>query len=303
MIQKLTVFLFSTALYFTSFSQELNCEVSIVTNPNLDVTSVEQDIFRELEQTIYEFMNNTAWTKDEFEVEERINCVVQVQINSIPSPGRYEANLQIQSTRPVYNSTYNTSLLNFIDEDFNFAYARNALLVYAPTEFRDNLTSSLAFYANIILGYDYDSFSLKGGTPYFEIAQNIVTLAQSSGGSGWLSNSRGRNNRYWLIDNILQPQFEPLRILYYNYHRQGLDNLYNNKENARTACYKALENLTKVHQARPGAMNTVIFAKMKLEELKGLYIDAEVKDKNNVINLLKRVDPANSSRYQEILNG
>lgn len=300
MIKKIAYILTFVPLVFTSNAQELNCEVSLITNPNLDITSVEQEIFKELEQTIYEFMNNTAWTKDEFEVEERINCVLQVQINKIPSSNRYEANLQIQSTRPVFNSTYNTSVFSFLDENFNFSYTRNALLVYSPQEYRDNLTSTLAFYANIILGYDYDSFSLKGGTPYFQVAQNIVTLAQSSNGTGWLSSARGRDNRYWLIDNILQPQFEPLRDCYYNYHRKGLDHLYQDKDGARTECYTALQNLTKVHQTRPGAMNTVIFAVMKLEEIKGLYLDAEVNEKNNVINLLKRVDPANSSRYQEI---
>jgi len=155
-------------------AQELNCQVSIITDARLEVTSVEKEIFDQLKQTIYDMMNTTQWTKDKFKVEERINCNIQLQINSIPSPGTYEGSIQVQSTRPGYNSSYNTTLFNFQDDDIQFAYSRNSILIYAPNQYRDNLTSILAFYAYFIIGMDYDSFSLKGGTPYFNEAQQIV---------------------------------------------------------------------------------------------------------------------------------
>lgn len=284
-----------------SCAQELNCQVSIIADAKLEVTSVETDIFKQLEQTIYEMMNNTQWTKDKFTVEERINCNIQLQIREIPQPGTYSGSMQIQVSRPVFNSSYNTNLFNFQDDDITFNYSRNAVLVYAPNQFRDNLTSVLAFYAYFILGMDYDSFSLKGGTKYFTEAQQIVTNAQASGYQGWRSNERSKSNRYWLVDNALHELFAPLRDCNYEYHRLGLDKLYDDPVDARNNVYKALNHLTKVVSARPNSINLLNFVQAKSTELKNLYSDAEATEKNNIVNLLKRIDPANSSKYQEIL--
>ena len=283
-------------------AQELNCQVSIITDARLEVTSVEKEIFDQLKQTIYDMMNTTQWTKDKFKVEERINCNIQLQINSRPSPGTYEGSIQVQSTRPGYNSAYNTTLFNFQDDDIQFAYSRNSILIYAPNQYRDNLTSILAFYAYFIIGMDYDSFSLKGGTPYFNEAQQIVSNAQSSGAKGWKSNETGKRNRFYLVDNVLHQLFEPLRLCNYNYHRKGIDLLYDDKLKARQAIYSALSELNKVVATRPNSVNLLNFVQAKLVELKNLYADAEIKDKTEVVNLLKRLDPTNASKYQDILN-
>ena len=283
-------------------AQELNCQVSVIPNPNLDVTTTEQEIFKELERTVFELMNNTAWTKESFELEEKINCNIVININSIPAQNKFEGSMQIQSTRPVFNSTYNSTIFNFLDEDLQFNFQRNAILNYAPNEFRDNLTSVLAFYAFMIIGYDFDTFSLEGGSTYFNKAQDIVVLAQNAGGSGWRSNERGRKNRYWLVDNQLQQLFKPLRECFYEYHRAGLDKLYDDKNIARENMYNALQKLTPVNNARPASVNVLNFLQAKLKELQNLYADAEAKDKNNIVILLKRLDPSNSSKYQEIIN-
>jgi hypothetical protein len=282
-------------------AQELNCQVSIITDVKLEVTSVEQEVFTQLEQVIYEMMNNTQWTKDKFAVEERINCNLQLQIREIPSPGTYSGSLQIQISRPVFNSSYNTTLFNFQDDDISFAFSRNSVLIYAPNQFRDNLTSILAFYAYFILGMDYDSFSPKGGTPYFTEAQQIVTNAQSAGFQGWRSNERSKNNRYWLIDNVLHELFSPLRDCNYEYHRNGLDVMYDDPVAARKAVSDALNKLVKVSSTRPNSLNLLNFVQSKSTELKSMYAEAEVPEKNEIVNILKRIDPANSSRYQEIL--
>jgi hypothetical protein len=298
-------FIFSLIMLFAvglSSAQELNCQVSIITDARLEVTSVEKEIFDQLKQTIYDMMNTTQWTKDKFKVEERINCNIQLQINSIPSPGTYEGSMQVQSTRPGFNSSYNTTLFNFQDDDIQFAYSRNAVLIYAPNQYRDNLTSILAFYAYFIIGMDYDSFSLKGGTPYFNEAQQIVSNAQSSGAKGWKSNETGKRNRFYLVDNVLHQLFEPLRLCNYNYHRKGIDVLYDDKVKARQAIYAALSELNKVVATRPNSINLLNFVQAKLVELKNLYADAEIKDKTEVVNLLKRLDPTNASKYQDILN-
>lgn len=283
-------------------AQELNCQVSIITDARLEVTSVEKEIFDQLKQTIYDMMNTTQWTKDKFKVEERINCNIQIQINSIPSPGTYSGSMQVQSSRPSFNSSYNTTVFNFQDDDITFSYSRNSVLIYAPNQFRDNLTSVLAFYAYFIIGMDYDSFSLKGGTPYFNEAQSIVSNAQSSGAAGWKSNEAGKRNRFYLVDNVLHQLFEPLRECNYEYHRNGIDKLYDDKLVGRKAIFDALTKLNKVVATRPNSINLLNFVQAKQVELKNLYADAEVKDKNEIVNLLKRLDPANATKYQEILN-
>jgi len=283
-------------------AQELNCQVSIITEAKLEVNSTEQDALTQLKQTVTDLMNNTQWTKDKFKIEERINCNIQFQINKIPSPGTFSGAIQIQSSRPSFNSSYNTVLLNYQDDDVVFAYSRNSMLIYAPNQFRDNLSSILAFYAYFIIGLDYDSFSLKGGTPYFNEAQQIVSNAQGSNMIGWKSNEQGKRNRYWLVDNILQTAFEPLRECIYSYHRKGIDQLGGDKAKARKAIYDALAKLQPVAQSRPNNLNVLSFLSSKRNEIKNLVSDADLKEKTDFVNLLKKLDPANTSKYQEILN-
>lgn len=287
-----------------SAAQELNCQVSIITDAKLEVTTVEQEVFKQLEQTIFELMNNTPWTDDKFTVEERINCNLLFQIREIPAPGTYKGNLQVQSSRPAFNSSYNTTVFNFQDEDITFAYSRdgNNNLVYRKNQFTNNLVSILSFYAYYIIAMDYDSFSKNGGTKYFNMAQQVVSDAQTSGAEGWRSNESGRQNRYWLVDNALHELFSPLRECNYEYHRLGIDQLYENKEEARKAIYQALNKLIKVVATRPNSLNLTNFVRAKSNELKNLFIDAPVRDKNDIVNLLKRIDPTNSAKYQEILD-
>jgi hypothetical protein len=300
MKQFLSILIFLLA--FTVKSQELNCQVSIITEAKLEVTSIEQEALAQLKLTVTDLMNNTQWTKDIFKIEERINCNLQLQINKIPSAGVFSGSIQIQSSRPAFNTNYNTLILNYQDDDMTFSFSRNAMLIYAPNQFRDNLSSILAFYAYFIIGMDYDSFSLKGGTPYFIEAQQIVTNAQNSGAIGWKSNEQGKRNRYWLVDNMLQAVYEPLRECNYNYHRNGIDKLQEDKIKGRKAMYDALVRLTPVAQSRPNSLNILTFLNAKTTEIKNLLFDSELKEKNEFVNLLKKLDPANTSKYLEILN-
>lgn len=283
-------------------SQELNCQVTVVADAKVELSSTDKDILEQMKQAMYDFMNNTKWTKDKFSVEERINCNIQIQINAIPSPGIYEGTMQIQSSRPAFKSTYNTTAFNFVDMDISFTFSRNSVLIYAPNQFRDNITSVLAFYAYYILGVDYDSMSLKGGNPFFVEAQQIVANAQSSNIKGWMSNESSKKNRYWLIDNTLHQLFEPLRECNYEYNRKGLDQLYENKELARKNIYNALNKLNKISTTRPNSINVSIFVQAKTSELKNLFYDATITEKTDLVNLLKKIDGVNASKYQEILN-
>ncbi|MFN4911192.1 MAG: DUF4835 family protein [Flavobacteriales bacterium] len=284
-----------------ALAQELNCKVSIIKEASLEVNSTELEIFKELELVLTELMNNTQWTKDQFKTEERINCNIQLQINKIPTAGTYSGALQVQATRPVFNSNYNTLLFNYRDEDLIFAYSRNTLVTYTPNQFRDNLSSIMAYYAYFILGMDYDSFSKKGGSKYFNECQQIVSNAQSSGAPGWKSSEQGKRNRFWLVDNVLQAAFEPLRDCNFGYHRQGLDVMYDDKVKGKKALYEALNKLTPVVQIRPNSPNVVNYLLCKRDELKKILSDSEAKEKTDFVTLLKRLDPSNSSKYQEIL--
>jgi hypothetical protein len=284
------------------FAQEFNCQVSVLTDAKVEVSSTEQDIIKQMKQSVYDFMNNTQWTVDQFKTEERINLNIQIQIKTIPSTGNYTGYIQIQYNRPAFNSNYNSPLFNFQDENVAFSFSRNAVLLYNENQFKDNLTSILAFYAYFVLGMDYDSFSLKGGSQYFSKAQQIVTNAQVSGAAGWNATDQKKRNRYWMVENILQPAFEPLRECNYMFHRKGIDQLYENKVAAKKAMFDALNKLTPIVQRNPNNFNTLNFLNSKILEFKNVLSDSEIKEKTDFVNLLKKLDSGNSTLYQEILN-
>ena len=289
-------------LNFIAFGQEFNCQVSIVVEAKVEVSTADKAVIDRLETAIFEFMNNQEWTSDRYKTEERINCQIQLQIKGIPSYGNFTGSMQIQSSRPAFHSSYNSTLFNFQDDDVNISFTGESPLILPKNGYRDNLSSILGFYGYFMLGMDYDSFSLKGGTPYFTEAQQIVSNAQSSGNAGWQSNEKGNKNRYWLVDNILQQLFEPLRECNYEYHRKGIDQLYDNKEEGRKAITASLKKLTKISTVRPNSINLLNFVQTKVNELSNLYIDADTKEKTDVVNVLKGIDPANSSKYEQILN-
>ena len=298
--------LFLVVLLVTSFnflkSQELNCQVSILFAPGLQVGPVEIETMAELELSIYVFMNNTRWTGVIFEIEARINCNLLFTISEMPSTTTFNGKVQVQSSRPVFNTAYNSVLFNYEDNDVTFSYLRNTALLFSIDQYRDNLTSILAFYAYMILAYDYDSFELKGGSKYFNKAQIVANNAKNSGDPGWSASAGRRINRFWLVDNALQSIFEPIRLVYYNYHRLGFDIMYDDIVAGRKVVLESLQQLDKVQRARPGSMNLQIFLSSKIDELINLFSQAEMTEKNAAVSVLKKLDPSNSSKYQEILN-
>lgn len=301
---KYLLLVFSMFLSLTSIkAQELNCQVSILPSPALVIGPTEKEIFTEMESAIREFMNNTRWTSDIFEIEERINCNLLITITDIPGTSTYTGKLQIQSSRPIFNSSYNTTLLNHVDNDFTVNYLRSTtLLPLSNFQYRDNMTAILSFYAYMIIGYDYDSFELEGGSEFFKNAQQIANNAKDSGDNGWSARSGKKNNRYYMVDNVLQSVFQPLRKTYYDYHRLGFDVMYRDLASGRSVVLQSLSALNTIHSARPASMNVQMFLTAKADELINLFSQAEMKEKNQAVNILKRVDPANSSNYQKILN-
>ncbi len=287
----------------SGLTQELNCQVNIQSAPALQVGPVENETFDELESAIYDYMNTTKWTSDIFEIEERINCNILITMTDLPTTTTFKGKIQVQSSRPVFNTGYNSTVFNHVDADFAISYLRNsAILPMSNYQYRDNLSALLSFYAYMILGYDYDTYSLKGGDPYFKAAQQIANNAKNSGDEGWSASASKKRNRFWMVDNVLQPVFAPLRNAYYNYHRLGLDEFYNDQSIGRKKILETLQSLDKVQRSRPGSMNLQLFLTSKTAELINIFSQSEMKEKNAAVSILKKLDPVNSSNYQEILN-
>ncbi len=283
-------------------AQELNCQVSVTSTPSFSATANDKEIFIDLENNITEFMNTTVWTDDVFEIEERINVSILITITAKNGTDGFSGQIQVQSTRPVYNTSYNTTTFNHIDKNFDFVYLRNTALLFSIDRFRSNLTSILAFYAYMVLGYDYDSFSLKGGTTYFVKAQQVANNAQHLTSTDWDPNKKGsRDTRYYIVDNALQSVFEPIRATYYNYHRLGFDIMYSDPEKARQVILQSINAMDRVNRSRPGSVNLQIFFNTKSQEIISLFSQADNSVKNSAVNILKRLDPINASKYESIL--
>ena len=281
-------------------AQELDCQVSVIAPT---VNNVETAVFEQLETAITEFMNGRRWTTDEFVLTERVTCTMQITINKATSQTNFEGTIQVQSSRPVYNSNYNAPLLMVNDNDFDFTYAPGTMLQYSPDQFRDNLTSVLAFYAYLILAMDYDSFALEGGTNWYTQAQTVVTNAQglSSPPAGW-SAADGKQSRYALIDNILSQTFRPLRRCYYEYHRLGLDKAFDDPAAARLVMSDALITLRNVHRIRPANYNLQTFFQAKKDEIVKMFGVAPESERARLLPVLKLIDPGNIPVYDQALS-
>ncbi|NQV03458.1 MAG: DUF4835 family protein [Bacteroidia bacterium] len=300
-MRKTILILFLTLSFMHLKAQELDCIVS-VSSPRLEGT--DKQVFETLQTAIYEFMNNRSWTNFNVKVEERIECTILITINERPTGDDFRGTINLVLRRPVYNSAYNSILLNYIDRDFTFKYIEYQSLDYSDGVFSSNLTSTLAFYTYMFLGYYFDSFALNGGTAFLEKAQEVVNTAQSAQVSGWKAFESDKN-RYWMVVNILNPANSAIREFSYIYHRQGLDQMYERVDLGRGKVAESLDLLKKISVARPGLFSLQLTLDAKKDEFVNIFSDQRVPpmEKNNVVNLLKDIDPANSSKYQAILEG
>jgi hypothetical protein len=295
------IFIFIAILTSTAAAaQELNCQVQVV-SPQIQGTS-ERRIFDNLQKAIFEFMNNTKWTNDVFGPDERINCSFFINVTDKLSNDEYKATLQVQSTRTVFKSSYNSVMLNHNDANFQFKYIEFQAFDFTINQHTTNLTSVLAYYAYVILALDYDSFSPSGGTPYWQKAQTIVANAQNTPERGWRS-QEDTKNRYWLVENMLQPLFAPMRTCIYKYHRMGFDIMYSDVAAGRAAVLEALQGLEAIHAQRPLSFPMQIFFNAKSDEVVKLFSQGMPDEKGKVIPLLQKIDPGNGIKYQRIQQG
>jgi hypothetical protein len=285
----------------SSFSQELLCKVTV----NADRVQVtERRIFTEMETVFSDFMNDTKWTDDEFTQDEKINCNIIITLNpelSDPLAGKYAASVQIISSRPVYNTSYQSVLFNFGDKDWVFEYLPSTPIYFNQNSFTSNISSLLSYYAYMILGFDYDTFEKLGGEPHFKKAWQIVNFSQQQGYGGWDQFNTIRN-RYWLAENVLQTQLKPLREAYYEYHRLGIDVFAEKPDEARDAISGAIKKLVNANQARPRAIYTISFLDAKTNELNQIFSDGDPSLRRNMYNLLINIDPTKRDNFSSMIN-
>lgn len=282
-----------------SKAQELNCTVSVISPA---IQNTEKRIFETLQNDLREFMNSTAWTNDVFALEERIECNILITITERISGDKFRATMQVQSSRPAYMTSYNTVMLNVNDQDFVFNYVESQPIQFQENQHINNLSSVMAFYAYMILGADYDSFSLKGGEPYFQKALQIVNNAQGEAERGWKA-FESTKNRYWLIENMLNARYEGFRAMVYKYHREGLDVMQSDLETGRRAITECIEPLKKLRLDQPNSYLLTVFFTAKVDELINIFKEAFPDVKTKVANDLMQADPANANKYQTIIKG
>ena len=281
-------------------SQELNCNVQISAQK---IQGSNRQVFESMQRDIYEFMNNTVWTNHVFSYAERIDCNILINLNEQLSADEFRGTIQVQLRRPVFNTTYNSTMLNFVDNSFQFRYVEFQPLEFDPNSYRSSLVSVLAYYTYIILGFDYDSFSYEGGTEFFQVAEKIVTNAQNAPEAGWKPYDGSRNrNRYWLVKNILDKEYEGVRRFIYDYDINGLDKMESRISEARTSMVESMKLLQEVYRRKPDPFMYLIqiIMESKADELVNIFSEAFPEEKSRAVEILVEIDPGNKTKYEKI---
>ena len=300
------ILLFSVMIHYCSFSQELNARVRVIDNQI--PSTVDKKIFRTLESSLTNFLSNRKWTNDNFKPNEKINCQILITLREMSEPNVFTGSITIQAARPVYSTSYVSPIINFQDPNFDFKYVEsqsmefNEIRISGNEPLVSNLTAVMAYYAYIILGFDYDSFSIKGGDPFFQKAFNIVNNAPDATKiAGWKSFENSSKNRYWLTENLISNRYAVVHDVYYNYYRKGMDVLYEDETKARAEILNALVYMDNLSRENPNLMIVHFFMQGKADELINLFKKAEAPDKSKVVEILSRLDVSNSNKYKQEL--
>ena len=277
-------------------SQELNCIVKINSQ---SLTNSNQPIFKTLETSLNDFVNKTRWTNKKFKQNEKIDCTIFITVSSYGSD-QFVATLQVGSSRPIFNSSYASPVLNFNDKDFNFKYVEFENLIFNPNSFDSNLVSVIAYYAYIIIGLDADTYELNSGKEYYEQAQGIVNGAQQSNYRGWSQNDGGNQNRFFLVNDLMSGTYDPIKTVLYDYHINGLDLMSENAAKGKEGVKQAVLNLEKMYAIRPNAFLTRIFFDAKSDEILSVFSGGPQIKITDLVDNLNRISPLNSSKWSTI---
>lgn len=294
-MHKLIVILLFFGVFNTINSQELNCTVKVIAQQTGNDNNV---VFQTLERQLNEFINNTKWRGKAYKQQERINCNMVINVNNYDNDN-FSTTLQVSSSRPVFNSVYNTPVYNYNDKNFNFTYLEFQNLVYNENQFESNLISVLAFHVYMILGMDADTFTLKGGDEYFKQAQIIVNYSQQLNGQGWKLQD-GIQSRFVLIDNLMSPTYKEMRTTLYNYHRKGLDNMHSDLNLGKTEIVSVFKELRKIHSRRPNSYLMRVFFDAKADEIADILSGGPSVKIAEASNILNTIAPIHSQKWQRI---
>lgn len=278
-------------------AQEFLVNIS-VNAPTIEGT--DRRVFEALQSALYEFMNNRKWTNANIKSLERIECTMMLTVRERVSSDEYKGTLNVVLQRPIYKTSYNSPQFNFIDENVQFRYLESQPLEFSDNTFSSNLTAVFAYYAYIMLGLDFDSFSLNGGDAFYNAAESIVSSAQNANERGWKAFD-GTRNRYWLVENLRNPAYRVLHQFIYEYHRQGLDLMADNQDEGRANIASALSYLEQVKKSRSDLFFLQLIADAKRDEIINIFSKGSPQEKTKVANIMREVDPANASRYEKIL--
>lgn len=277
-------------------AQEVKATVQVIA-PTLQLT--DKQILTTLQNSIQQFINTRKWTEDQFENREKVEMSMFLEVKKISSASDFVATLQVQSTRPVFGSSYKSTVFSFNDEDVAFTYREFEALDYQENQNINDLTSLIAFYVYVVLGYDYDTFGELGGTTFFQKAQNLSALMQ--GKPGWnQGDGKGQRNRFNLVEGLNNARYLPVRKTIYAYHRKGMDQMAENPETARAAVTSALRGLEEMQSISPNNLLQRIFFTAKWSEIIEIYMAASIPEKNSILELLRKLDSQNSARYDKI---
>ncbi len=297
MIRRLFLFWSMSCIAIVCAGQELNCTVNI---NSAQVQTSDRGIFRDMKVAIEQFMNQRKWTNDNYKNHEKINCSLLITITKMPNIGNFEASVQIQSARPVFNTNYTSLVFNFADREWEFDYIESQPLEYNDNNYTSNLTSLLAVYAYLILGIDYDTFSELGGTPYFQRAQQVVQNARQSNRPGWDGLGSPRN-RYWIVENYNNNQMTEIRKALYSYHRLGLDTYGTDPEKSRETILKGLREIKKIRDINPNAILVISFFDAKGKELANIFSEGALPPRREAYDIITYIDPSNRSAYEKMI--
>jgi hypothetical protein len=279
-------------------AQELLCNVRVNSS---QVQTSDRKVFQTMQTEIYEFINNKKWSTTNIQNEERIECTIMINISKKISNDEFEASIQIQSTRPIYATSYKSTLFNYLDNNFRFKYLEYQSLEFSESTHLSNLTSVLAFYVNIVLGLDFASFSEEGGNEYFNRAQKIVSNAQNAPETGWKA-FQSDKNRYWLVNDLIDQRYSDFHLCMYHYHRSGMDNLSEEPDDARFEITEALESLKSIYRENASAFILKLFFDAKSDEIIKIYSEAFPNEKARIVKTLIEIDPSRSTKYEAITN-
>ena len=292
------IFLFFVVIVFISNAnaQELLCNVRVNSS---QIQTSDRKVFQTMQKEVYEFINNRQWTSTNIQNEERIECTIMINISKKISNDEFEGSIQIQSTRPIYGTSYKSTLFNYLDNNFRFKYLEYQSLEFSESTHMSNLTSVLAFYVNIILGLDFSTFSEDGSYEYFNKAQIIVNNAQNTAEQGWKAFESDKN-RYWLSHDIMDQRYSEFHMCMYRYHRLGMDKLAEEPEDARFEITEALEALKSIYRENSSAFILKLFFDAKADEIVNIYSEAFPNEQARIIKTLVEIDPSHSAKYQAI---